>query len=91
MAQTILDEYIAAWEEEGAQPDPAALGFENMEDMLRQAQDAMMELGEAASNANREYKILLTWAKTAHRWMKTYFSVPPKFMQDVPPAVIRDR
>jgi len=54
MAQTILDEYIAAWEETEQQPDPTRFGFDGLLDMLTQANDAMMELGESANRHKRE-------------------------------------
>jgi coenzyme F420-reducing hydrogenase delta subunit len=53
MSQTILDEYIAAWEVSSEQPDPTKYGFDGMISMLTEAQEAMANLGESA-NRSRE-------------------------------------
>ncbi len=51
MGQTILCDFIANWEESGAQPDPKAYGWPDMLTMLQEAQAAMFDLG-ASSNQN---------------------------------------
>lgn len=54
MGQTILCEYIAAWEETGEQPDPAGFEFNGVLDMLQRAQRRMFELGTSANDWNRK-------------------------------------
>lgn len=53
MGQTILCEYLAAWDEAGTQPDPVAFGFDDIRAMLDEAQEAMFSLG---SSSNRNYE-----------------------------------
>lgn len=52
MGQTIICEYLAAWEDTGTQPDPIEYGFDGMFAMLQECQSAMLELGESV-NAQR--------------------------------------
>ncbi len=43
------------------------------------------------SRQTAEHQAVLIWAKLVYRWLSTYFAVPPGFMRDVPPAIIRER
>lgn len=58
MGQTILDEYLAAWDETLEQPDPTKFGFNDLYTMLVEAQEAMLSLGMAANKARRDLHAL---------------------------------
>lgn len=49
------------------------------------------QLIELHRRQTAEHQAILIWAKLVYRWLMTYFAVPPKFMRDVPPAIIRER
>jgi len=55
MGQTILDEYIAAIEEDDDSrlPDPNLYGFSSIATMLAEAQEVMESLGETCSQQKR--------------------------------------
>lgn len=53
MGQTIICEYLAAWESTGTQPDPTQYGFDGLYAMLEECQDAMLSLGTAANEYKR--------------------------------------
>jgi len=60
MGQTILDEYLAAWESTGIAPDPTAFGFDGLYSMLEECQDTMLKLGTAANDGKQRYAELET-------------------------------
>ena len=49
------------------------------------------QLIELHRRQTAEHQAILIWAKLAYRFLSTYFDAPPKFMRDVPPAIIRER
>jgi chromosome segregation ATPase len=56
MSQTILDEYLAAWEDGAEQPNPLDYEFDGIHEMLEESQAVMMDLGESVSRHKREVK-----------------------------------
>ncbi len=52
---------------------------------------AAKQLIELHRRQTAEHQAILIWAKLVYRWLSTYFAVPPGFMRDVPPAIIRER
>jgi hypothetical protein len=60
MGQTIICEYLAAWESTGVQPDPTAFGFDGLYSMLEECQDTMLKLGTVANDGRRRIAELET-------------------------------
>jgi len=58
---------------------------------ISQLEAALAERDAEIERVRSEYQAVLIWAKLVYRWLSTYFAVPPKFMRDVPPAIIRER
>ncbi len=70
MGQTIICEYLAAWESTGTQPDPTKFGFDGLYSMLEECQDTMLKLGTAANDGKRriaELEAELAYLRYFHR------------------------
>jgi hypothetical protein len=65
MGQTIICEYLAAWELTGIAPDPTAFGFDGLYSILVECQDTMLKLGTAANDGKRYIAEMQTALKNA--------------------------